>query len=373
MKKQVVVLAMIVLAGCRQETGEEFKGIEEALPAGECPGLTVEQASKFVQLSLQCAEKEYPNKPSNIVDGDETVLPPRELTPAFFGCFDWHSAVHGHWAMARILRLYPDLPEAAALRQVLNRHLTPELMAREARYFEGEHNSTFERPYGWGWLLRLQAELESWDSQEALRWRGAVEPLAALLAGRMADYLARLSFPIRVGTHANTAFALVHAWDYAVIKGNRALLDAIRANARRFYLADTDCPTVYEPSGEDFISPCLAEADLMVRVLPADEFGSWFARFMPAREQLLASLLVPPEIRDPEDPKIGHLVGLDFQRAWALRGVARVLPETHGLRALFEKSATAHCAVGTGLVFESGYGGAHWLASFAIYLLTEGR
>jgi hypothetical protein len=333
--------------------------------------LTPERASQFAALSLACVDREYPNKPGNVVDGDDTVRPPRGLTPAFYGCFDWHSAVHGHWALVRLLRKFPDMAEAAAIRKKLDAHLTEERLERELAYFRLERNATFERPYGWGWLLRLQAELHGFDDPDAKRWAKALAPLARHLSGRTADYLDRLSVPIRAGTHPNTAFALVHMLDYARATGDDRLSRAIGKRAREFYLGDRDCPTGYEPSGEDFISPCLAEADLMRRVLGAEEFARWLDGFLPpVTSARFRPMLAPVEVRDPKDPKIGHLIGLALQRAWCFAGLATTLPGEDPRKAIFERLSRLHRHEALEQMFESGYGGEHWLASFAIYLLT---
>ena len=338
----------------------------------QCVELDESKASRFVALSLHCVDREFPNKPSNVVDGDDTVRPPRELTPAFYGCFDWHSAVHGHWAMVRVLKRYPGISEAAEIRAALDRHLTPELIQKEVEYFTASRNKTFERPYGWGWLLRLAAELHSFEDPDAKRWYAALKPLAALLADRTKAYLTVLSSPIRAGTHPNTAFALVHMWDYARQVGDGGLEKAIAEAAKRFYLEDRSCPTEYEPSGEDFISPCLAEADIMRRVLKPVEFSAWLADFLPdPSSSEFGPLRNPPEVRDRRDPKIGHLIGLDFQRAWAFNGLAADLPEGDSRREQFSKLSRLHCKAGVDLMFDSGYGGSHWLASFALYQLTE--
>lgn len=337
----------------------------------QCLELDESKASRFVALSLNCVDREFPNKPSNVVDGDETVRPPRELTPAFYGCFDWHSAVHGHWAMVRILKRYPGIRETAKIRAALDRHLTPELIRREVEYFTAPRNRTFERPYGWGWLLRLAAELHSFEDPDAKRWYATLKPLATLLADRTKAYLAVLSSPIRAGTHPNTAFALVHMWDYAAEVGDEGFRKAITEAARRFYLDDRNCPAAYEPSGEDFISPCLAEVDIMRRVLKPVEFSTWLDRFLPDPSSAgFESLRTPPEVRDRRDPKIGHLIGLDFQRAWALDGLAAGLPAQETRKDLFSKLSRLHCKAGVDLMFDSGYGGSHWLASFAVYHLT---
>jgi hypothetical protein len=343
-----------------------------AIPEAKPYSLDPSRASAFVQLSLACAAREYPNKPSNILDGDDTVLPPRDLTPAFFGCFDWHSAVHGHWAMVRALQRFPGLPEGPAIRRTLNRHLTSERLERELAYLQLERNKTFERPYGWAWLLRLAAELETWDDADARRWAKELRPLASFVAERASDYFPRLSVPVRAGTHANTAFAMVHMLDYARAVGDESFAGLLEGQARRFHSTDRDCPSHFEPSGEDFISPCLAEADLMRRVLDGPEFTPWFDGLLPSfASPRMRPLLLPPEVKDPEDPRIGHLIGLSLQRAWALRGIAAALPAEDGRRRVLERSAALHREHALEQMFDSGYGGEHWLASFALYLLTD--
>jgi hypothetical protein len=328
--------------------------------------------SRFVQLSLACVDREYPNKPGHVLDGDETVVPPRQATPAFSGCFDWHSAVHGHWAMVRALKVFPDLPERDAIIAVLDKHLAEDRLASELAFFRLPRTATFERPYGWGWLLRLAAELHDMDIPQAATWRVNLRLLADHFSGAFQSYLSRLSRPIREGTHANTAFSLVHAIDYARTVQDGALERAVVEASRRFYLEDRDCPVPYEPSGEDFISPCLAEADLMRRVLPDAELKTWLAGFLPGLAKgELGPVGAPPEIRDVKDPKLGHLVGLSFQRAWALRGLAGLWQADSIEHSVIAGLSDTMCAHAAGLVFDSGYGGEHWLASFAIYLLTD--
>ena len=341
---------------------------EAALRPDGIQPLTTVQASRLALLPFECATQEYPNKPGSVVDGDETVVPPRERTPVFFGCFDWHSAVHGHWTLVSMLKQFPDLPEATTIRKLLDKQLGADKLGAEAQYFGLERSKTFERPYGWAWLLRLAAELHTWEDADGRRWAGNLKPLAKLLAERTIDYLGRLSHPIRVGTHANTAFALCHMFDYAKAVGDGGLEAAIVEAGRRFYLADKDCPTAYEPSGEDFISPCLAEADLMRRTLGPDEFGIWLSGFLPDPDSAaFEPVRTPPEIRDLKDPRIGHLIGLDFHRAWTFSGIAAALPSGHTWKGLFRGYAAIHDRAGMAVMFDSGYGGAHWLATFATF------
>jgi len=330
------------------------------------------RAEDLVRLSIACVDREYPNKPSNVIASDEGALPPRKLHPAFHGCFDWHSAVHGHWAMVRVLKLMTDIAPAGEIREILERHISEEALAGEVAYFREEHHALYERPYGWGWLLRLRAELATWDDPDARRWAARLEPLAALLSERAREYLEKLSVPVRAGTHASTAYALCHMHDYALAVGDEALREAIERRGRDLFLGDERCPAGYEPSGEDFLSPCLAEADLMRRLLPRDDLAGWLDRFLPPLDSPdFAPLRAPVVAKDPEDPRIGHLIGLSFHRAACFRGIAGALPEGDPRGPVFERLAAIHSESGLAQTASSGYGGEHWLASFAIYLLTD--
>jgi hypothetical protein len=329
-------------------------------------------ASRFVALPLACVDRDYPNKPGHVYEGDATVRPPREVTPAFAGCFDWHSAVHGHWAMVRLLRLFQDLPEGPRIRDAVRRHLEPQRIAAEVAFLSQERSRTFERPYGLAWLLRLATELHSWDDADGRAASAALAPLERVVAKRLADYLPRLTVPVRDGTHQNTAFAMAHFLDWARATGATDAAALIERRGRDFFGSDRDCPTAYEPSGEDFVSPCLAEADLMRRVLAPAEFASWLAGFLPPPgSPRFAPLLTPVEVRDRHDPRIGHLIGLAFHRAWTMRGVARALPDGNELRPLLLRLADLHLAEGLRQMFDAGYGGEHWLASFVIYAMTD--
>ena len=362
MRVRLLLLCAIAACACAR------RGPTPAAPAYR---LDAARAASFAALSLECVDREYPNKPGNVIESDEQVKPPRALTPAFHGCFDWHSAVHGHWALVRLLRTQPDLPNAAAVRAAVGRHLTPERVAGEVAYLGAGRNRTFERPYGYGWLLRLAAELHGFDDPDARAWDAALRPLATFVAGRMRDYLGRLSAPVREGTHSSTAFALVHTLDYARAVGDRELAAAVAARARDFYGRDVDCPTHFEPSGEDFISPCLVEADLMRRVLPGPEFVRWLDRFLPApASPRFRTVAEPAEVRDPTDYRIGHLIGLHLQRAASFEGIAGALPAGDARVAAYRAMAARHRDAALAKMAEAGYGGAHWLASFAIYLLT---
>lgn len=349
----------------------DYRDLLRELPAPAERGLDAARAGELAALSLACVDREYPNKPSEILDGDETMRPPRVLHPAFFGCFDWHSSVHGHWALVRLMKTTGFAEEGRA-REALEAHFTAERIAGELAYFAEPLSRTYERPYGYGWLLRLAAELRTWDDPAARRWAAILEPLERHVAAALSRYLETLSVPIRDGTHSSTAFALAHAHDYAVATADTGLRELLERRARDFYLADAACPTAFEPSGEDFISPCLAEADLMRRVLPKQELATWLDRFLPPLDApAFAPLRTAPVVKDREDPRIGHLIGLSLQRAAAYRGIASALEEGDPRRAVLERLAAIHREDGLGKMAGSGYGGEHWLASFAIYLLTD--
>jgi len=361
------LLLTLGLSACSRSGPSQTQSIDS-------PQLTPQLASRLVRLSLDCVERPWPNKPGHILDGDSALRPPSELTPAFFGCFDWHSAVHGHWAMLRVLRHVPTIPEQMEIRRQLNAHLTTDRLQQEKSFFALERNRTFERPYGIGWLLRLTAELHSYAAVDAdfHRWEDSVAPLAQLLGERFSTYLSRLSVPVRAGTHDNTAYAMIHAIDYASALKNEAFRLLLIERAKDFFGTDRACPVPYEPSGEDFISPCLVEADLMRRVLSPSEFAHWLSSFLPrSNSPEFARLRTPIAVRDRHDPRIGHLIGLSFQRAAALRGIAKSLPTGHPEIEPLQRIAAVHAKDGLIQMMDSGYGGEHWLASFALYLLTD--
>ena len=285
-------------------------------------------AERFANLALACVAKEYPNKISHSLNSDADVAPPRKLTPAFFGCFDWHSSVHGHWLLVRLVRTFPDASFARQAREALRRGLTPENVAQEAAYVRAEGRTNFERPYGLAWLLQLAAELREWDDPQAREMAAALRPLELAALDRLKTWLPKLSYPIRIGEHSQTAFSFGLALDYARQVGDTALADLLISKSRQFYLGDKSCPLAYEPSGEDFLSPCISEADLMRRVFPANEFANWLTAFLP---QISASKngdwLQPVVSPDPSDPKLAHLDGLNLSRAWMLQGIAAGLPQ----------------------------------------------
>jgi hypothetical protein len=335
------------------------------------PDVDAAAAERFANLALACVHKEYPNKIGHLLNGDADVKPPRELTPAFYGCYDWHSAVHGHWLLARLARRFPGAPFAAKARAALDQSLTPEHIAAEVRYLEAPGRGTFERPYGLAWLLQLAAELREWDDPQAQRWSAALEPLARTAAGRIRDWLPKLTAPIRIGEHNQTAFSFGLILDGARGAGDTQTASLLERRVRDLYLKDRDCPMAYEPSGEDFLSPCLAEADLMRRVLPPADFAAWLGTFLPGiPRDGQGTWLKPGVVTDPSDPKLAHLDGLNLSRAWMLEGIAAGLPPADPRRAALHAAATVHRDAGLRNVTGEHYEGGHWLGSFAVYLVT---
>jgi hypothetical protein len=345
----------------------------------------VNAAERFANLALACVHKEYPNKISHSLLSDADVGPPRRLTPAFYGCYDWHSSVHGHWLLARLIRAFPNAPFVPTARDALRQSLTAENVAQEAAYLRAEGRSSFERPYGLAWLLQLAAELREWsgDDPQPRDMAANLRPAEQAALERLNAWLPKLSHPVRIGEHAQTAFALGLMLDYARIAGDPKFAELIESKARQFYLADKNCPLDYEPSGEDFLSPCLGEADLMRRLLPSDEFGRWLGTFMPqisaantsggasTSHEKKGMWLEPVVSPDPGDPKLAHLDGLNLSRAWMLEGIAAGLPKGDKRLPAIMAAAEEHRRAGLAAVTGAHYEGGHWLGSFAVYLVTK--
>ncbi len=334
--------------------------------------LDAASAARFADLALACVHQEYPNKIAHVLNGDADVKPPRELTPAFYGCYDWHSSVHGHWLLARLARLYPDAPFAARARAALAQSLTPANIAGEVRYLKGAGRTSFERPYGLAWLLQLAAELHEWNDPQAQAWSRALAPLEEAAAARITEWLPKLTAPIRIGEHSQTAFSFGLILDWARETRDVKMMQLITSRSRDFYGGDRHCPIDYEPSGEDFLSPCLAEADLMRRIMPSLEFANWLTGFLPSLPTTrTASWLKPGVVTDPTDPKLAHLDGLNLSRAWMLEGIVSRLPANDPRRPALEAAAAAHRAAGLKNVTGEHYEGGHWLGTFAVYLVTQ--
>ncbi|MFL5342713.1 MAG: DUF2891 domain-containing protein [Gemmataceae bacterium] len=332
--------------------------------------MTREQASAFARLALKGVRKEYPNKPADVLNGPADVRPTRAIHPAFYGCYDWHSSVHGHWMLVRLLRRFPDLSEQREIRTALNDNLTAKNLQAEADYFKRPNTQSFERTYGWAWLLKLAEELHGWDDPDGRTWAQNLKPLADTIAARYISFFPKQNYPIRTGVHPNTAFGLAFALDYARAVGHQALAELVEERSRAYFAKDAGAPARWEPDGTDFFSPSLLEADLMRRVLPPAEFPAWLRKYLP---DLAAggpkNLLTPAAVTDRSDPQLVHLDGLNLSRAWCMRSIAAALPKDHPARLVLAESAARHAEAGLRHVASGDYAGEHWLASFAVYLL----
>lgn len=326
-------------------------------------------ASKFATLALAHVRREYPNKLDHVMNGPDDVRSPRALHPVFYGSFDWHSNVHGYWLLATLLRLAPELPERDRIRALFHDQLTAENVAGEVAYLDQPNRAGFERPYGWAWLLMLAAELKRHEGDGA-RWLAALAPLTRAFADRLRSYLAKLTYPIRVGTHFNSAFALALASEYAGVIDDTATAAAVRSRARDWFLLDRGCQA-WEPGGDDFLSSALIEAECMRRVLPRAEWVAWFDAFLPdlARREP-GTLFEPAFVSDRTDGKIAHLDGLNLSRAWCWRAIASSLPADDPRRAVALDAAEQHLEVS--LPHLAGdYAGEHWLATYALLALQS--
>jgi len=330
--------------------------------------LTAERAENFARIALGHVGREFPSHIMHGMEGPGDFGAPSELHPIFYGSYDWHSCVHGYWLLATLLRRFPDIPAAAGIRTLFDTMFTPEKVAGECAYFDRPSARGYERPYGWGWMLKLAAELEG---HERRRWSEVLKPLAGLIVDRFATFLPISDYPVRVGTHYNTAFALRLAADYAAAADNPGFAALLSETAQRWYGTDENCPAWGEPSGDDFLSSALIEAECMRRLMPAADFAPWLDRFFPdLAERQPTILFAPPTVTDRSDGKIAHLDGLSLSRAWCWRALAATLPEGDPRRIIVEQAATVH--LDAGLPHVAGdYMGEHWLASFAVLALVE--
>ncbi|MFT5078578.1 MAG: hypothetical protein ACI825_000171 [Planctomycetota bacterium] len=365
--------AILFLNSCELKTKPEDakdKTVQkqQEIKTFEAPEFSLAEANKLLELPLHCVETEYPNKLSQTIGSDADLQSPETLHPIFYGCFDWHSAAHGYWSMVTLLKEHSNLDKGAAAMTILDRNITKENVAKEIVYFEGKLNKSYERTYGWAWLLKLQEALKTWDHPKAREWETALQPLADLIVERYIEFLPKLVYPIRVGEHTNTAFGLTFAYDYAQVAGHTELQLLIEQRAKDFYMKDAGCPITWEPSGYDFLSPCLEELDIMRRVLPRPEFKKWVNDFMPALKSKKFKLPVG-EVSDRTDGKLVHLDGLNFSRAWVLYGLANQYPEYNHLKNI----AHEHIAYSYPNLVGDSYEGGHWLGSFAIYALIQNQ
>ncbi|MDY8138076.1 DUF2891 domain-containing protein [Aquimarina sp. 2201CG5-10] len=329
--------------------------------------LTLDQANNLAKLPFACLETEYPNKLGQTLGDKSDIRTPQELHPAFYGCFDWHSSVHGHWSLVKLLKEFPQLQDSHSIRAKLQKNISKDNIEKEVAYFQGKHNTSYERTYGWAWLLKLAEELHTWDAPIARELEQNLQPLTDLIVDRYLEFLPKLNYPIRVGEHTNTAFGLSFALDYAITLQNIELKNAISSRAKDFYMNDVGCPLGWEPSGYDFLSPCFEEIDLMRRVLEKPAFDTWINKFMPELKSTSFTLKTG-EVSDRTDGKLVHLDGLNFSRAWVLYGLANQYKEYEHLINI----ANDHVQYSLPNLAGDSYEGGHWLGSFAIYALDKG-
>ncbi len=365
--RNFILIILIIIMSCNLSTKEKQHIVKTPeIEIAELPVLNLEQANKLAALPLDCINTEYPNKLSQTLGSEADLKTPNELHPSFYGCFDWHSAVHGHWSLVRLLKSFPNLDGAADIKQRLLNNISKEHILTEVAYFDMTYNKSFERTYGWAWLLKLAEELHTWNDETAQKLTANLQPLTNLIVDKYIEFLPKLNYPMRVGTHTNTAFGLSFAYDYAKTVNHQALKDAIESRAKYFFLNDSNCPMSWEPSGTDFLSPCLEEAALMKRLLPKEEFRIWLDQFLPALKNKNYNLEVGL-VSDRTDGHLVHLDGVNFSRAWSLYTIAEGLPEYQHLKNI----ANHHINYSLPSIFGDSYEGGHWLGSFAIYALKS--
>jgi len=332
--------------------------------------LTIELAAAYTEMPLTYLRQEYPNHIMHVLHSADDVLSPRALHPVFYGCYDWHSAVHGYWLLLRCAKLYPTLPTQDKITAIFEEHFTPALMAQETAYFQVGGRASFERPYGFGWILGLAQELAASSHPRAAAWHAAMQPLTLEIRKRLLEYLGKLTYPIRVGTHYNTAFALALALDYARAAGDTELESAIVLASRSYYGEDVNYPAHYEPGGDEYISAALTEALLMSKVLDATAFPAWLDKFLPQIDKT-ERLMQPAQVSDRTDPKIAHLDGLNLSRVWCMKHIAGQLPAAHPAQPALTGAIERHLKASIDHVVGSHYSGGHWLASFALLALED--
>lgn len=333
--------------------------------------LSIKGASHFSSLALKCIHQEFPNKLGHVMAKTDDWQNPKNLHPAFYGCYDWHSAVHGHWMLIRLLKLYPEMPEASKIRQALAQNLTAQNILGEKAYFERKTAKNYERTYGWAWLLKLVEELHTWEDAQAKEWIKNLEPLTKLIIERYVEFLPKQTYPIRTGVHPNTAFGISFALDYARTSQNTDFEKLLVRRSLDYYKNDQNCPANWEPNGADFFSPCLLEAELMAKVLSGAKYKKWLNDFLPQIESNTKfNLLNPAIVSDRSDLQIVHLDGLNLSRVWCLKGISKYLDKDSKTQKTIKKAIAKHFKATLPNIANGDYAGEHWLASFAIYALT---
>lgn len=351
MKSSFVLLYLILnVVGCFGQTSINFD---------------INKAEYLYHFAYECIDQEYPNKPNGVLGDDSYLLPPREIHPAFYGCFDWHSSVHGHWTLVTLLNKFPDFEYRDSILIKLQKNISKENIFKEIEYFQDEHNTTYERTYGWAWLLKLDEALRDWNTPEAVQLQQDLSPLVDTLAQKFIVFLDKLVYPIRIGEHSNIAFGMSFAYDWAK-KYHPELAAKIEEKAIEYYAEDCDCPLTWEPGGFDFLSPCLQEASIMLKVLPEDEYKLWLDTFLPGFVENPSNYLEIAEVTDRSDGKLAHLDGLNFSRAWCLFEMGHALHNQKMIDLGIDHFKYSYEKMDSGE-----YAGAHWLASFAVYALTK--
>lgn len=365
-KISVGALAGLLLLGCtpkeKKADEEGTKMVEEVAPLT----LTIKEAEKIIALPLHCIEQEYPNKLGQVLGADADLKTPKQLRPIFYGCFDWHSSVHGYWSIIELMKRFPALNETHQIRKRLNTLITAENVQVELAFFDDPNNKTFERTYGWAWLFQLHGALATWEDEDAQRWAKLLEPLAKVLMERYETYLPKLNYPIRTGTHDNTAYGLSLSLEYARLMKETAFEQLLVETANRLYAKDTNCNLAFEPSGHDFLSPCLEEARLMSKIQDAATFKTWLTAFLPEIFEPDFQLEVG-KVSDRTDGHLVHLDGLNFSRAACLSDLAKKLPELAHVKAIGKH----HFESSFGNITNDDYMGSHWLGTFALYALLH--
>ncbi|MBD1262068.1 DUF2891 domain-containing protein [Maribacter polysiphoniae] len=362
MKYNTILFLLLLMFGCKEGADQQNTTTKEAIR----PELNLSEANRLASLPFGCMQTEYPNRLGQTLQDSSHLRNPKSLHPAFYGCYDWHSSVHGHWSLVSLLKQFPNINEAAAIRTKLTANLSKENIESEVSYFRMEGNATYERTYGWAWLLKLAEELHTWDDPMAEELSVNLQPLVDIIVQGYIDFLPKLNYPIRVGEHSNTAFGMSLAWDYAKTMNHLELQEIIKKSVKRFYIKDIECPLEWEPSGFDFLSPCLQEADVVRKVLTAKEFKHWIKNFLPQLTKP-SFVMEPGKVSDRTDGKLVHIDGLNFSRAWCLYGIAKTLPEYSYLN----KIADEHLSYSLPSIVDDNYEGTHWLGTFALYALNH--
>jgi len=355
---KIILFLFLILNACDQISLDKKEIQRTSL------SLNTTQAHDLSLLPLNCLNKQYPNKLNQTLSHSSQIKQPKQLHPAFYGCFDWHSSVHGHWSLVYLLKKFPKLENAELIKSLLIDHISSENIITEVNYFNDAGNQSFERTYGWAWILKLAEELHTWDDPLAEQLEANLQPLTNHIVNAYMNFLPKLIYPIRIGEHSNTAYGLSLAYDYSKVVNHKPLKQLITSSVNRFYAKDRGCPMTWEPSGFDFLSPCLEEANLMRKVNSPKIFKSWLTSFLPSIRKTNFQL-TPASVGDRTDSKLVHLDGLNFSRAWCLYGITETLPEYAHLSSI----ADNHFNSAIKNVIGDHYSGAHWLGTFAIYAL----